>query len=83
MTKRKFDHVVFHDFMLAIETEMQISVMPAWTTGIHQVRRDASGDIHVNLDSSTPCWNDTIEGLFELTEAATLHISSEATRNKS
>ena len=21
-----------------------------------------SGDIHVNLDSSTPCWNDAIEG---------------------
>jgi len=23
--------------------------------------QDASGDIHVSLDSSTPCWNDTIE----------------------
>jgi hypothetical protein len=21
-----------------------------------------SGDIHVNLDSRTPCWNDAIEG---------------------
>jgi hypothetical protein len=62
--------------------KMQIFVMPAWMAGT-QVRKDASGDIHVNLDSSTPCWNDTIEGLFELTEAATLHISSEATRNKS
>ena len=36
--------------------------MPAWMAGI-QVRRDASGDIHVSLDSSTPCWNDTIEEL--------------------
>jgi len=23
--------------------------------------RDASGDIHVSLDSSAPCWNDRIE----------------------
>jgi hypothetical protein len=23
-----------------------------------QVRKDASENIHVNLDSSTPCWND-------------------------
>ena len=34
----------------------------AWIVGIHQVRRDASGDIHVDLDSSTPCWNDNVEG---------------------
>jgi hypothetical protein len=38
--------------------------MPAWIAGI-QVRTDASGDIHIinliNLDSSTPCWNDAIE----------------------
>jgi len=34
--------------------------MPAWTAGI-QVRRDASGDIHVNLGSGTPCRNDDIE----------------------
>jgi hypothetical protein len=28
----------------------------------------ASGDVHVNLDSSTPCWNDAIEGaLLKLT----------------
>jgi hypothetical protein len=31
-------------------------VMSARMTGIH--RKDASGDIHVGLDSSTPCWND-------------------------
>jgi hypothetical protein len=36
-------------------------VMPAWMAGT-QVRKDASGDIRVNLDSSTPCWNDGIEG---------------------
>jgi hypothetical protein len=36
--------------------------MPAWMAGI-QVRKDASGD-HVGLDSSTPCWNDTIEGFY-------------------
>jgi hypothetical protein len=34
--------------------------MPAWIAGI-QVRKDASGNIHFNLDSSTPCWNDAIE----------------------
>jgi hypothetical protein len=38
----------------------QIFVLPAWMAGI-QVRKDASGDIHVSLDSSTPCWNDPIE----------------------
>jgi len=32
-------------------------VVPAWMAGI-QVRTNASGDIHVSLDSSTPCWND-------------------------
>jgi hypothetical protein len=35
--------------------------MPAWTAGI-QVRRDASGDVHVvNLGSGNPCRNDDIE----------------------
>ena len=28
----------------------------------HPGSQDASGNIHVNLDSSTPCWNDEIEG---------------------
>jgi hypothetical protein len=40
---------------------MQIFVMPAGMAGI-QVRKDASGDIHVSLDSSTPCWNDESRG---------------------
>jgi hypothetical protein len=40
--------------------KIQIFVMPAWIAGI-QVREDASGNIHVNLDSSAPCWNDAIE----------------------
>ncbi len=34
------------------------SVMPARTAGIHQARRDASGDIRVNLGSGTPCRNE-------------------------
>ena len=38
-------------------------VMPA-STASNQVRKDASGDIHVNLDSSTPCWNNTITELY-------------------
>ena len=37
--------------------KMQIFVMLAWIAGI-QARKDAYGDIRVNLDSSTPCWND-------------------------
>jgi hypothetical protein len=37
--------------------KMEIFVMPARMAGI-QARADASGDIHVNLDSSAPCWND-------------------------
>jgi hypothetical protein len=28
----------------------------------HPGRKDASGDIRVGLDSSIPCWNDTIGG---------------------
>jgi hypothetical protein len=35
--------------------------MPAWIAGI-QVRKDASGNIHVNLYSSTPYWNDANGG---------------------
>ena len=31
-----------------------------WRTGI-QIRKDAFGDVHVNLDSSAPCWNDAVE----------------------
>jgi len=41
--------------------ENVIFVMPALIASI-QVHKDASGNIHVNLDSSTPCWNDVIEG---------------------
>ena len=47
--------------------KMQSFVMPAWIAG-SQVLQDASGNIHVNLDSSTPCWNDVIDGLLRLTE---------------
>ena len=47
--------------------KIQISSCLAWIAGI-QVRRDASGDIHVSLDSSTPCWNDATAALLELTE---------------
>jgi hypothetical protein len=39
------------------ENERVDFVMPAWIAGI-QVCMDASGDIHVSLDSSIPCWND-------------------------
>jgi hypothetical protein len=42
--------------------KLQSFVMPAWIAGIHLVREDAFGNVHVNLDSSSPCWNDLIEG---------------------
>jgi len=41
------------------EHDKEFSVIPARIAGI-QTRRDASEDIHVNLDSNTPCWNDEI-----------------------
>ena len=40
---------------------MQPFVMPAWIAGI-QIRKDAFGDVRVDLDSSAPCWNDGIGG---------------------
>ena len=59
------------------ETENAFFVMPAWIAGI-QARKDASGDIHVNLDSSTPCWNDEIDrDLLEVTELIPPVFSSE------
>jgi hypothetical protein len=42
------------------ENENAAFVIPAWIAGI-QVRKDASEDVHVTLDSSNPCWNDVIE----------------------
>ena len=39
----------------------------------HPGSQDASGDIHVSLDSSTPCWNDTIEE-FTKTDNSTLEV---------
>jgi hypothetical protein len=40
----------------------------------HPGSQDASGDIRVSLDSSTPCWNDTIEE-FTKTDRGVLHLS--------
>ena len=55
--------------------KMEIFAMQVWIAGI-QVRKDASGNIHVSLDSSTPCWNDAIEAaLLEVTEVP-LHLFS-------
>ena len=51
--------------------------MPAWIAGI-QVRKDASGDIQVDLDSSLPCWNDGIEDrCFTLSETPLATFSKE------
>jgi hypothetical protein len=46
----------------------QIFVMPASRLAGY------SGDIHVNLDSSTPCWNDAIEALLKLTDTSSPRI---------
>jgi hypothetical protein len=60
-----------------MEDEKPTFVMPAWIAGI-QVRKDASGDIRVDLDSSLPCWNDRIEDrCFELSETPLATFSKE------
>jgi len=59
-------------FRSSTEHKMEFFVMPVWIAG-SQVRKDASGDIHVSLDSSTPCWNDTIEE-FTKTDNSTLEV---------
>jgi hypothetical protein len=60
----------------SIENENANFVMPAWIAGVH-VRKDDSGNIHVNLDSSTPCWNDAIERvLLEVTEVPSAPVFS-------
>jgi hypothetical protein len=54
--------------------------MPAWIAGI-QIRKDASGNVHVDLDSSTPCWNDAIEwALLEVTEVPLPRVYKGATK---
>jgi len=51
------------------ESEKSDVVMPARIAGI-QARTDASGNIHVSLDSSAPCWNDATETtLLKLTKS--------------
>ena len=48
----------------------------------HPGSQDASGDIHVSLDSSAPCWNDAIEAaLLEVTEGPLPGIFKEATKS--
>jgi len=47
--------------MINQRMKMEILVMPARVVG-NQVRKDASGNIQVNLDSSTPSWNGAMKG---------------------
>src|SRR5215467_15778782 len=54
--------------------------MAGWIAGIHQARKDASGDIHVKLDSSTPCWNDAIVGCTKLTETSSSYFQRRTRR---
>jgi hypothetical protein len=54
---------------LSAEHDKEFSDIPARIAGI-QTRRKASEDIHVNLDSSAPSWNDEIaDFLHKFTEA--------------
>jgi hypothetical protein len=39
-------------------TKLQIIVMPAWIAGIQLLSDNFRENIHVNLDSSIPCWNE-------------------------
>jgi hypothetical protein len=38
-----------------------MEIFVAGMDGRHPASQDASGDIHVGLDSSTPYWNDGIQ----------------------
>jgi hypothetical protein len=60
---------------------MRFFVMPAWIAGI-QVCKDASGNIHVNLDSSTPCWNDSSEGWLNWPRPLRSLFSKEGTKEE-
>jgi hypothetical protein len=42
----------------------------------HPGVQDASGDIHVSLDSSAPCWNDNRGAVLKLTEAPSTSVFS-------
>jgi hypothetical protein len=44
--------------------KIQMIVMPARIADI-QAHKDASGNIHVNLDFRAPCWNDGESGVLE------------------
>ena len=58
------------------ENENGDFVMPAWIAGI-QIRKEAFGDIHVNLDSSSSCWNDELRALLEVIEVLPAVFSKE------
>jgi len=58
------------------------SIVPMVSTNMtrQQIRKDASGNVHVDLDSSTPCWNDAIEwALLEVTEVPLPRVYKGAT----
>jgi len=62
------------------ENENAAFVIPAWIAGI-QVRKDASEDVRVTLDSSNPCWNDVIEEVrLQTNRSAASVFSKESTQ---
>jgi hypothetical protein len=74
------DHEVINDLTLPTEHE-NADHRHAGMDGRHPGSQDASGNVHVNLDSSSPCWNDVIEKVLELTEAPPPLFSKEDTKD--
>ena len=66
---------------LPAEHDTEFSVIPARIAG-SQTRRDASEDIHVNLDSSNPCWKDEIADFVHKSTEAFLAEFFKAKRGK-
>jgi len=54
-------HEVIHNLTLPNKYENEDRSRHAGMDGRHPDSQDASGDIRVGLDSSSPCWNDAIE----------------------
>jgi ABC-type nitrate/sulfonate/bicarbonate transport system substrate-binding protein len=76
-TKDFFTTKCFISLRSPAQDEKAAVVMPVWIAGI-QARKDASGDIHVDLDSGPPCWNDGTEArCFKLSETTFSDIFKE------
>src|SRR5215471_14975471 len=81
LSKTKLTTKRFMSLRWPPESEKSDVVMPVRIAGI-QARTDASGNIHVSLDSSAPCWNDATETtLPKLTKSELTLICKEAAKH--